>query len=761
MQRSYKTISTRFLWVILFSLFASGRALSQEGARLEGVLLERGTRKPLSGLNVFVLPHNLKSTTAPDGSFSIEAIPQGASEIVVNAAGYERLDLKIELKAGEIFKKRLYLEKIRYEGAFETTIVGKKDKRDESRRSFTQEQFLNLPGAGGDAIKAVQNLPGINRSAGFNSNIVIQGSEPQATNYLIDGHEVPLIFHFGGLSTVVFSEAIESVDYLSAGYGPEYGRALGGLVGVKIRSPRRDRWHGLAFVDLINAGLLFEGPLSQKSGLLFSIRQSYIGDLLGAVVGDSDTFNFTVAPRYTDLTGLYDLSISDASRFRVTTIGSLDEVKFLLKKPVNNDPKSRGNFENSTQFFRVIPQLETRYSESTESRFSVGIGWTKFDIETDQNFLSVETWTLTPKAELQTKLTPDWLVYLGTDNQISFADVALLLPNVYQAGGIGNPFSSGDDLSVNVARTLIESGLYLRPVFHPDGSAWTFSPGLRGDYFNSTDEAFIDPRLALSYDVDASLRLKSSGGRYHQAPEPRESSPEVGNENLSAPEAWHLALSAEKDFRNGSSEGWSTSVGGFFRWFDDLVIRSNNQIVVNGVIKPEFFNNSGSGTAFGGETSLQYRAQPWDAMLAYTLLNSQRNEPAIGEYPAQFDQTHNINVIAGWNLANNWRISTRVRYVTGNPVTPVIGATYDADNNVFIPQRGGYYSERLDPFFQWDLRFDKKWIYDTWILSLYLDIQNVSNQANTEQIQYSYDFTQSESVSGLPVIPSLGLKGEF
>jgi hypothetical protein len=182
----------------------------------------------------------------------------------------------------------------------------------------------------------------------------------------------------------------------------------------------------LAFVDLINAGLLFEGPLSQKSGLLFSIRQSYIGDLLGAVVGDSDTFNFTVAPRYTDLTGLYDLSISDASRFRVTTIGSLDEVKFLLKKPVNNDPKSRGNFENSTQFFRVIPQLETRYSESTESRFSVGIGWTKFDIETDQNFLSVETWTLTPKAELQTKLTPDWLVYLGTDNQISFADVAFL-----------------------------------------------------------------------------------------------------------------------------------------------------------------------------------------------------------------------------------------------------------------------------------------------------------------------------------------------
>jgi hypothetical protein len=59
------------------------------------------------------------------------------------------------------------------------------------------------------------------------------------------------------------------------------------------------------------------------------------------------------------------------------------------------------------------------------------------------------------------------------------------------------------------------------------------------------------------------------------------------------------------------------------------------------------------------------------------------------------------------------------------------------------------------------LRFDKKWIQDEEIWSLYIDIQNVLNTINSENIQYSYDYKKTAPVSGLPVIPTLGLKGEF
>jgi hypothetical protein len=748
---------------LFFLVILAAPAWAQEPAtgRIEGVLLEKGTRLPLAGLNVYLLPGNLKAVTGADGRFVLDRVPAEKGSFVVNAAGYERLDVPVDVKAGDTLRPKLFLERVRYEATFETTIVGREEKRDDAERTLTQEQFATVPGAGGDAIKAVANLPGVNRAPGFSANIVIQGSEPQATSYLIDGHEVPLIFHFGGLSTVVFPEAIESVDYLSAGYGPEYGRALGGLVGVRLREPRRDRWRGLAFADVVNAGGLVEGGITEKTGFLLSFRQSYIGEVLRAVVGDDEDFNFTVAPRYTDVTALLTHEISPKNLLRLTRVLSLDAVEFLLENPVNDDPALRGNFENDTRFFRLIPRWSAEFSDSLAAELSMGAGWTRFRVATDENLLQISTWSFTPKGEVKSRLSRAWTGYFGMDHRVFVTGAQVILPNDYAAGGVFNPLASGDEVSIDVSRTDYQLGFYNRNVLKWEGSSWTLQPGFRVDYFDSTEDVFIDPRVAVSYDVSESLRLGARGGLYHQAPEPRETNLEVGNPDLSTPNAWHLAFGGQKDFRGGSTEGWVVEAGGFFRWFDDLTVRSNRLVLRDGELVPEYFNDTGAGTAYGGEAMLRWNRDPWNLMLAYTLLRSRRSELGVPEYPAPFDQTHNVNLIAGVDLPRNWRISTRVRYVTGNPFTPVVDASYDADANVFVPERGAYYSERLDPFFQWDLRVDKKWVFNTWILSAYLDLQNATNRMNTEAVRYAYDFSRQTTVRGLPILPTLGVKGEF
>ena len=60
-------------------------------------------------------------------------------------------------------------------------------------------------------------------------------------------------------------EAIESVDYLSAGYGREFGKAIGGIINLNTRSPRTDRYYGIGFLDILNGGLLVEGPINEKT----------------------------------------------------------------------------------------------------------------------------------------------------------------------------------------------------------------------------------------------------------------------------------------------------------------------------------------------------------------------------------------------------------------------------------------------------------------------------------------------------------------
>ena len=99
--------------------------------------------------------------------------------------------------------------------------------------------------------------------------------------------------------------------------------------------------------------------------------------------------------------------------------------------------------------------------------------------------------------------------------------------------------------------------------------------------------------------------------------------------------------------------------------------------------------------------------------------------------------------------------------MTGVPFTPVNGGTYDSDNDVFIPSAGSIYSQRFDAFKQLDIRIDRKYIYEKWILTAYLDIQNITNSLNSQNIEYSYDYSQSKKVRGLPILPTFGLKGEF
>ena len=59
------------------------------------------------------------------------------------------------------------------------------------------------------------------------------------------------------------------------------------------------------------------------------------------------------------------------------------------------------------------------------------------------------------------------------------------------------------------------------------------------------------------------------------------------------------------------------------------------------------------------------------------------------------------------------------------------------------------------------MRVDKVWKFSKWQLTFYADIENVySYQAPAGQT-YNYNFTQSAFVKGLPILPSIGVRGEL
>lgn len=730
-----------------------------EVARVQGRLRERGTRKPIAGIPVFLLPSKLRVETDARGNFVFQSVPIGQATLVVNASGYRKLEHSFDVAAGEHPPATFYLERVEY-GGLEATVRGRVEKRDDTTRSLQREQFLTVPGAQGDPVKAVQNLPGIARASAGRAQVIIQGSSPNDTSYLLDDHPVPLVFHFGGLTSVVTPEAIDQVDYLSAGFGPEYGRAIGGIIGLRTRDPDEVNTKGFVFADTVKAGGLIEGPSGERGSYLLTARYSYLGAVLRAVLKDQDRFDLTVAPSFADLTGLYKYRLSENDQLRVLGIGSSDQLEFLFKEPLSEDPKLRGEFRNKTTFYRLIPQWERRHQDGARTRVSLGFGRDAILFNAGDNYFDLKSDVLTQRAEHEWKLRENWMSVVGADNEFSHSKVDLRLPVFYDSGGVNNPISSGETQDRNVTRDDLNTGVYWRNRFSL-GSGWSLTPAVRADHFSAHKAIIAQPRLAARWDRDEFTFWRLAGGLYAQPAEPQEIDAAIGNPDIRPPKSWHISFGRDVDFRRGSSRGWSLSSGVFYRYFDDLVVQSGRLISRNGEIRPERYANNGSGDAYGAELLVKAEFAPWSGWISYTLSRSVRREPGVPQHPHAYDQTHNVNLLAARDLRGNWKISGRVRYVTGNPTTPIVGGIYDADNDVYTPVRGAFYSRRLEPFFQVDLRVDKKWIYDTWILSSYVDIQNLTNRANTEGVRYAYDYSTERKVSGLPLLPTLGLRGDF
>lgn len=729
-------------FLLLFSLIQTASA-----EEVRGKIIERGTRSQLSGVNVFILPHKLKATTDEKGRFIFPDVPGGECTVIVNLTGYRKYESATTCPTKEM---TIYLEKVSY-NSFETTVTGKATKRDDQSHSLTQEEFLKIPGSfGGDPVRAAQNLPGVANS-GANAQIIIQGASPDDTSYLINGHRVPLVFHFGGLSSVITPEAVERVDLLPSGYGPEYSRAIGGIVGLTTKAPKKDKFHGVAFLDLLNAGALIEGPLDEKSSILVAARYSYVGQVLKAVAKENEDFDLTAAPSYYDFTTIYDRKLNDKNTLKTTVVASKDQLELVLNRAANNDPDLRGNFFNATEFFRIIPQITTELSAKTKIDNSIGFGHDSIFFDVGGRYLDIDATVISQRSEISHEWSSTSKTYLGLDNEWQDAKVKVNLPNNFDVGGVNNPFSVGENRKFTQESRRTFLGAYLRQELKPSpDSKWTFLPNVRVDHFTIPGETWVQPRFQTRYQLQPKLLLRGSFGQYVQEPQPQETSRLYGNKNIGSPWAWHYTVGFTKDFREDGAQGFELTNNYFYKDLKDQVVPD---IQKN-------YSNKGTGRIYGGEVQAKHRAGPWSSQVVYTYLESSRRIPGFGTFPSEFDQTHNLNLIGAFEN-ERWTYSARFRFVTGNPYTPVSGGTYDADNDVFIPTRGNIYSRRFEAFNQLDVRVERKYIYDEWILTAYVDILNFYNATNSQNFEYSYDYETKKKVRGLPILPTIGLKGQF
>jgi TonB family protein len=734
-------------------------------ANFTGRLIERGTRLPLPGVVVTVFrddvapPVGFEAAADAEGVFVFYDLAPGSWKVLVDAPGYFPYRTTETVTEAVRLDAKYYLEKKSY-NPLDVTVTGTRPRKEVSRTVIRAEEIDLIPGGGGDPLAVVENFAGVARAVNP-GELAVRGSAPEDTKIFVDGAEVPLIYHFGGLKSVLPIGVIESLEFYPGNFSPSYGRATGGIIDVQIKRLQPKKIGGYVDVSLLDAGFYLEAPLGKRAAFAIAARRSYIDAIVRAAIPEGSGISLTTAPRYYDFQAIATFRPTAAHDLRFFAFGSDDRLAALLDNPATIDSTLDGNsLSNVTTFGRAI--LEHRYVPSstfeTSTKLAIGLD--------DQTFnagqLSFDRQLTTGQARGVMRWKPSRQLTLSTGLDV-LAQTSDLFIRATRPPAEGQP-ATNEDLS-NTLTTRRDDVFGFSPAGFVEAELESLAglvilPGLRVDRFAGTSQTVVQPRLTARWKAADPLTLKGGVGLFAQEPQFFELDPTFGNPDLEVEKAWHFSAGAE-----WKPASWLTfDATGFYKVLSNLV-SPTDALTTDAMGTPRAlqYDNEGSGRVVGLELTARHEfAHNFNGWVAYTLSRSTRRDS--GERESRLfdqDQTHILTVVGSYRLPRNWQIGGRFRLISGNPRTPVTGAIYDAGADRYDPVYGETNSARDGAFHQLDLRVDKRWIFRDWTLNVYLDIQNVYNQTNGDGLEYNFDYSQAQESTGIPIFPILGVRGEL
>jgi hypothetical protein len=629
---------------------------------------------------------------------------------------------------------------------------------EETKQTLSRAELTTVPGTLGDPLRVIQSLPGVARAPYGLGLLIVRGANPNDTGAFIDTLGVPHIYHFLVGPSVLSPNLVEKIDFYPGGFGVRYGRFSGGLVDVTTRSEVGRQLHGSLDLNVLDTAAFVEGPVGGGVRVSAALRRSYVDQILPFFIPKKVGSSFvTAVPVYYDYQARAEKDLRGGGRLVVEAFGSDDHLEVIAQ-----DPARTINIDQHSGSHRLLVTWMTTVG-GWVSRFrpAYGYGVDAFSFATNSG--SIDYQRLFLREDLTRTFGPKLTVGVGFDGLLSYDTADFHVPAPREGRSVGQTTAE----VVTVSRRLYDTApaLYAEAQWSPRANL-KIVPGLRFDYYHvvDVDKYSVDPRLSGRWAVTPRFALKGTVGLYHQLPTPQFLDKEFGNPNLPLIWADQYELGVERKF----TDVINASVTGFFVRRHDMPVATIDH-----------FAGEGKGRAYGLEVLLRHElTEHFYGWLAYTLSRSEtagnlaegipmggstgmaRNGADLSWHPSQFDQTHNLSLVASYTW-RAWQFGARYRLVTGAPSTPVIGSFYDADFNGYTRQNGATGSARQPTFSQLDARLERLWTFDAWTFGAYLDVQNVLNSNNPEGTIYDYRFQQSAPIRGLPILPVVGVRGRF
>ncbi len=718
------------------------------------------TKKPLSASVRMLVADGTVYTG--DGNIVIAEIPSGTFSFEISSEGYSPTSLNdIDVVPNQNLTFSVGLSKS-VNQIEEVTITRKSYKTTAesplSLRNITSEEVQKNAGSNRDVSKAILSFPGVGSTATFRNDLFIRGGSSAENKFYIDGIEVPVINHFqtqgasGGPRGIITVDFIKDVDFYSGAFPAKRNGVLSSLFEFNLKAARKDKLGYKVILGLDDLQLMADGPLSKDqtwSGL-FSVRKSNLQLLFKAI-------GLPFLPSYYDATFKVSKKFESGDELYFLGMGARDSFEF------NEDAEP--TLSNLTLIDRLPVSPQWNYTVGAGYRHLVENGNWLFTWS--RNMLDNQALKYYRNIEVPENLLYDYNSQesenkLRADRNFTIKDYQLSSgANINYARYYNNSVSRNvtqntvnfDELTSNF--NLLQYGLYLQAARKLFNDRLQISGGLRMDASNYSDNTSnpleqVSPRLSLSYKLAERLAINFNTGIYYQLPVYTalgftENGVLTNKNSLKYIQNMHLVGGMEYNGPNSLR----LTVEGYYKKYKNYPFSLRNQISLAnvgadfGVVGSEPLDSRGFGETYGVEVLAQKRTlNDFYGIAAYTFGYS-RFSNALGTLlPSSWDSRHILSVTTGKYFSRNWNVGARFRMQSGLPETP-----YDLQRsalvNIWNVANGPVQnytllnSSRGNLAHQLDIRGEKKWIFNKWQLTAYIDLVNAYG---------------SKSPSALPVV---------
>lgn len=746
----------RILVFLFLSVFTSVALIAQEKKTISGYVKDASSGELLIGAAIQVKDQNLTASTNSYGYFSMD-ITEKEVELIISFVGYKPLLSKVNT----FETKRLSFELEPLDNILEEVVISGRKRNDNVTNAqmgalnFTMEEVKNVPVLFGerDILKTIQMLPGVAKGGEGSSNFYVRGGGGDQNLILLDEATVYNASHLMGFFSTFNSDAIKDVALYKGGIPAQYGGRASSVLDIRMLDGNNKKFAAEGGVGLIASRLKLEGPIvKDKSSFMISGRRTY-ADLFLKLSNDETVkksklyfydLNAKINYRFNDKNTLYlsgyfgkdDLGYGDLFSFdwgNATATARwnhvFNEKLFSNTTLIYSDFTYNVNVSNDDSDFKIASKIENVNLKQDFSYYRNNLNTFRFGVNV-----------------LRQKISP---ASLNATNNSSVNTLEIEKRNGIELAAYGShEWKPLDWLSVIYGIRLTDfmvQGPGTFYTFDEDGQAidsQTYGRSVIKHHFN------IEPRLSMSFILNAQNSIKGSFNRVtqnlHQLTNTTSSLPTdqfvLSSVNIKPQYADQVALGY---FRNFADNRYELSVESYYKFMGNQIdFRNGADLQANKFLEGELL--FGQGRSYGIEWLLRKTKGRFNGWISYTLGKSERQFDQINEgnwFNARQDRTHDVSLVAMYELTKKWSLAANFVYYTGNAITFPSGK-YSVNGNTmfYYTERNGYRMpdyHRLDISATYEPKPVHKRFHSSWSFGVY----NVYNRKNA----YIIDFRENEN----------------